>query len=73
MRKIMKIYSCNYFFLKLEFASRILQNSVNPRNGNKSDQAHPPIHPIKYSSDLAVCYYFELLLQKFSIHFSLKG
>ena len=27
---------------------------MNPRNGNKSDQAHPPIHPIKYSNDLVV-------------------
>jgi DNA topoisomerase-3 len=38
-----------------EFAGRILQNGVNPRNGTKSDQAHPPIHPIKYANELSVC------------------
>ena len=27
---------------------------MKPRNGNKSDQAHPPIHPIKYTNDLTV-------------------
>ncbi|XP_034311164.2 DNA topoisomerase 3-alpha isoform X1 [Magallana gigas] len=34
------------------FASGILQDRPNPRNGNKSDQAHPPIHPIKYTATL---------------------
>uniref|UniRef100_A0A915DD97 DNA topoisomerase n=1 Tax=Ditylenchus dipsaci TaxID=166011 RepID=A0A915DD97_9BILA len=32
-----------------EFAAGILNNGApNPRDGNKSDQAHPPIHPTKY-------------------------
>ncbi|GAB1611339.1 DNA topoisomerase 3-alpha-like, partial [Argonauta hians] len=34
------------------FASRVLEEGPNPRNGNKSDQAHPPIHPTKYSNSL---------------------
>ncbi|XP_058139339.1 DNA topoisomerase 3-alpha isoform X1 [Dasypus novemcinctus] len=35
------------------FAQRILaQGGPTPRNGNKSDQAHPPIHPTKYTSNL---------------------
>ncbi|XP_007939652.1 DNA topoisomerase 3-alpha [Orycteropus afer afer] len=35
------------------FAQRILeQGGPTPRNGNKSDQAHPPIHPTKYTSSL---------------------
>lgn len=35
------------------FAQRILeQGGPNPRNGNKSDQAHPPIHPTKYANNL---------------------
>ncbi|XP_061196153.1 DNA topoisomerase 3-alpha-like [Saccostrea echinata] len=34
------------------FASGILQDRPNPRNGNKTDQAHPPIHPIKYTDTL---------------------
>ena len=36
------------------FADRILNewNGPNPRQGKKSDQAHPPIHPIKYTADL---------------------
>lgn len=37
------------------FAQGILDGGgPNPRNGNKSDQAHPPIHPTKYASNLQV-------------------
>ncbi|OTF82485.1 DNA topoisomerase 3-alpha [Euroglyphus maynei] len=37
-----------------QYASRILeQGGANPRNGNKSDQAHPPIHPTKPASNLS--------------------
>ncbi|KAK6171091.1 hypothetical protein SNE40_019350 [Patella caerulea] len=35
-----------------EFAEGILQNGPNPRNGKKTDNAHPPIHPIKYTATL---------------------
>nr|XP_033819211.1 DNA topoisomerase 3-alpha isoform X1 [Geotrypetes seraphini] len=35
------------------FAQGILDGGgPNPRNGNKSDQAHPPIHPTKYTNSL---------------------
>ncbi|XP_023163918.2 DNA topoisomerase 3-alpha isoform X2 [Drosophila hydei] len=34
------------------FAQRVLEWGPNPRNGNKSDQAHPPIHPTKLVSNL---------------------
>ncbi|XP_040308973.1 DNA topoisomerase 3-alpha isoform X1 [Herpailurus yagouaroundi] len=35
------------------FAQSILERGgPTPRNGNKSDQAHPPIHPTKYTSSL---------------------
>ncbi|XP_061849050.1 DNA topoisomerase 3-alpha isoform X1 [Colius striatus] len=35
------------------FAQRILdQGGPTPRSGTKSDQAHPPIHPTKYSANL---------------------
>ncbi|NXV31469.1 TOP3A topoisomerase, partial [Rissa tridactyla] len=35
------------------FAQRILdQGGPTPRNGTKSDQAHPPIHPTKYTANL---------------------
>uniref|UniRef100_A0A8D2Q8Z5 DNA topoisomerase n=1 Tax=Varanus komodoensis TaxID=61221 RepID=A0A8D2Q8Z5_VARKO len=35
------------------FAQRILdQGGPTPRQGNKSDQAHPPIHPTKYAGNL---------------------
>lgn len=30
-----------------EFAQRVIDWGPNPRNGNKSDQAHPPIHPLR--------------------------
>ncbi|XP_041978680.1 DNA topoisomerase 3-alpha [Aricia agestis] len=37
-----------------EFAQRILDNGgPRPRQGNKSDKAHPPIHPTKYSNNLS--------------------
>ncbi|CAD5122782.1 DgyrCDS11189 [Dimorphilus gyrociliatus] len=35
-----------------EFASRLLMDGANPRNGRKTDQAHPPIHPTKYADSL---------------------
>lgn len=35
------------------FANKVLQWRPSPRNGNKSDQAHPPIHPTKYTSGLS--------------------
>ena len=45
--------------LFLEFACGILQSTgPNPRNGSKSDQAHPPIHPIKYANNLQVFYIY---------------
>ncbi|KAE8578852.1 hypothetical protein XENTR_v10023799 [Xenopus tropicalis] len=35
------------------FAQRILERGgPTPRNGNKTDQAHPPIHPTKYTNSL---------------------
>ncbi|CAH2001979.1 unnamed protein product [Acanthoscelides obtectus] len=36
------------------FASRIMEEGgPTPRQGRKSDQAHPPIHPTKYANNLA--------------------
>ncbi|KAL9920176.1 topoisomerase 3-alpha isoform 2-T2 [Glossina fuscipes fuscipes] len=35
------------------FAQRVKEWGPNPRNGNKSDQAHPPIHPTKMAHNLA--------------------
>ncbi|KAI6653680.1 DNA topoisomerase 3-alpha [Oopsacas minuta] len=35
-----------------DMARQILADTPNPRRGNKSDQAHPPIHPIKYAPNL---------------------
>ncbi|XP_058446097.1 DNA topoisomerase 3-alpha [Malaya genurostris] len=34
------------------FAQKVLEWGPNPRNGKKSDQAHPPIHPTKFVSNL---------------------
>ncbi|XP_076233663.1 topoisomerase 3-alpha isoform X2 [Calliopsis andreniformis] len=34
------------------FAQRLLEEGLNPRQGKKSDQAHPPIHPTKYTDSL---------------------
>jgi len=35
------------------FAQRVLNDGINPRQGKKSDQAHPPIHPTKYAANLS--------------------
>nr|XP_017108876.2 DNA topoisomerase 3-alpha [Drosophila bipectinata] len=34
------------------FAQRVVEWGPNPRNGSKSDQAHPPIHPTKAVDNL---------------------
>lgn len=34
------------------FAQGVLQSGPNPRNGRKSDEAHPPIHPLKNGNGL---------------------
>lgn len=39
-------------FHLIDFARRVLEVGPNPRQGKKSDQAHPPIHPIKYTDGL---------------------
>ena len=36
------------------FASQILARGPTPRQGNKTDNAHPPIHPTKYTNSLTV-------------------
>merc|ERR1712029_44525 len=52
-----------------EFATRILEEmgGPNPRAGKKSDQAHPPIHPLKMASGLAGGEYkvYELVTRHF--------
>lgn len=35
-----------------DFAQSVLNNGPSPRQGKKSDQAHPPIHPTKYTHGL---------------------
>ena len=37
-----------------EFAQRVVERGPTPRNGNKTDNAHPPIHPTKYTNNLQV-------------------
>ena len=45
----------------VDFAQRVLSEGITPRNGSKSDQAHPPIHPTKYTDSLSVS---DLLVQR---------
>ena len=42
------------FFLFLDFAGKILGDfgGPRPRVGKKSDEAHPPIHPLKSGNNL---------------------
>ncbi|CAL7941209.1 unnamed protein product [Xylocopa violacea] len=34
------------------FAQQLLERGLTPRQGKKTDEAHPPIHPIKYTDNL---------------------
>ena len=43
-----------YIFPAIGFAAGLLEAGPRPRNGNKSDHAHPPIHPTKYVNTLQV-------------------
>lgn len=44
-----------YFVIILGFARGILENGgPNPRQGKKTDNAHPPIHPLRYANNLQV-------------------
>ena len=36
------------------FAQGVVERGPTPRNGNKTDNAHPPIHPTKYTNNLQV-------------------
>ena len=36
-----------------QFAQKVLENGPNPRQGKKTDKAHPPIHPTKYADNLS--------------------
>ena len=38
-----------------DFAADVINRGINPRQGRKSDQAHPPIHPLKSGAGLRYC------------------
>ena len=44
-------------FVAIGFANHLLATGPNPRQGTKSDNAHPPIYPTKYTNSLQVHYY----------------
>lgn len=50
-KKLVKIHLKNNLFC-LDFAQTVLNDGPSPRQGKKSDQAHPPIHPTKYTNGL---------------------
>lgn len=58
-----------------EFAQRVLEWGPNPRNGNKTDQAHPPIHPTKLMTSKYLKKNIDLncLLIKLHINLDLQG
>ena len=57
-------YHCLVTFV--EFAAGVLERGPNPRRGNKTDNAHPPIHPTKYTDGLQVAatvsYFFFIVI-----------
>lgn len=44
---------CTLYCILAGFAANILEKGPNPRQGKKTDKAHPPIHPTKYTSSLS--------------------
>ena len=46
------------------FANQILTRGPTPRQGSKTDNAHPPIHPTKYTNTLTVIILCVLLTWK---------
>ena len=44
---------CILYYIFAGFATTVLERGPNPRQGKKTDQAHPPIHPTKYTSGLS--------------------
>lgn len=48
------LLGCLSFVCLVDFSQRLLSNGLRPRIGKKSDQAHPPIHPLKTGSGLQV-------------------
>ena len=50
------------------FAAQLLTRGVTPRQGSKTDNAHPPIHPTKYTNSLQVCYPFSMLFNRVSLY-----
>ena len=44
-------------FDAIGFANHLLATGPNPRQGTKSDNAHPPIYPTKYTNSLQVHYH----------------
>lgn len=53
------------------FAQRVLDQpgGPNPRQGKNSDQAHPPIHPTKYTNTLQVGWFMSFLFSFFTSSF----
>lgn len=51
-------------YLVKDFAQRVLNDGPSPRQGKKSDQAHPPIHPTKYTNGLQGMVYIYILYFK---------
>ena len=49
------------------FVGELLQNGLHPRNGKKSDDAHPPIHPLKSGAGLSgeFARLFEFITRRF--------
>ena len=41
-----------------------MEAGITPKNGSKSDQAHPPIHPTKYTNSLSVNIFFNFLFDE---------
>ena len=48
------ITSISILHSSIGFAARVVLDGPNPRQGHKTDNAHPPIHPTRYISTLSV-------------------
>ena len=64
--KLLPKCNCHHCLVTfVEFAAGVLERGPNPRRGNKTDNAHPPIHPTKYTDGLQVAtvwYFFFIVI-----------
>ena len=51
---VLCVFTIYVYMYSTGFATRVLNEGPSPRQGRKTDNAHPPIHPTSYTTGLSV-------------------